>query len=99
MSATRVQHLLQDLHAACNSQRNQKKALRWAHSPLASKDLAIREAPPRAVLSRLIGISAEMARRLSIAFNTTPESWMRQQMIYDLWQARKKRLRVRRLVA
>lgn len=51
------------------------------------------------LLNGRIGISAEMARRLSIAFNTTPESWMRQQMIYDLWQARKKRLRVRRLVA
>jgi len=28
-----------------------------------------------------------MAVRLSIAFDTTPESWMKQQVQYDLWQA------------
>ena len=32
-------------------------------------------------------ISPEMSIRLSIAFDTTPESWMNQQMQYDdLWQ-------------
>ncbi|WP_442900427.1 helix-turn-helix transcriptional regulator, partial [Geoalkalibacter sp.] len=36
------------------------------------------------------GVSPEMALRLSIAFDTTPESWLTQQMNYDLWQARKK---------
>lgn len=47
------------------------------------------------------GISAEMALRLSIAFDTTAESWLRQQMQYDLWQAeqRRTRLRVKRLSA
>jgi addiction module HigA family antidote len=34
------------------------------------------------------GISPEMAVRLSIAFDTTAESWMNQQVQYDLWQAR-----------
>jgi plasmid maintenance system antidote protein VapI len=42
-----------------------------------------------------------MALRLSIAFDTTPESWLSQQTQYDLWQARKelKRLQVRKLSA
>ncbi len=40
-----------------------------------------------------------MAVRLSIAFDTTPESWMNQQVQYDLWQARQHRdeLQVTRL--
>ena len=45
----------------------------------------------RKTLSRIIngrsGISPEMAVRLSIAFDTTAESWMNQQVQYDLWQA------------
>jgi plasmid maintenance system antidote protein VapI len=32
-----------------------------------------------------------MAMRLSIAFDTTAESWMNQQVQYDLWQARQHR--------
>jgi antitoxin HigA-1 len=35
-------------------------------------------------------ISPEMAVRLSIAFNTTAESWLNQQLQYDLWHAEKK---------
>jgi len=40
-----------------------------------------------------------MAMRLSIAFDTTAESWMNQQVQYDLWQARQHRgkFRVTRL--
>ena len=45
----------------------------------------------RKTLSSIIngkaGISPEMAVRLSIAFNTSSESWMNQQSQYDLWQA------------
>lgn len=37
------------------------------------------------------GITPEMAMRLSIAFDTTAESWMNQQVQYDLWQARQHR--------
>jgi antitoxin HigA-1 len=51
----------------------------------------------RKTLSELLngksGISPEMAIRLSIAFKTTPESWLNQQMQYDLWKARTKRKR------
>jgi addiction module HigA family antidote len=48
----------------------------------------------RNTLSMLIngrlGISPEMAIRLSQGFGGSPESWLRQQMDYDLWQARQK---------
>jgi plasmid maintenance system antidote protein VapI len=42
-----------------------------------------------------------MAVRLSIALDTTAESWLNQQAQYDLWQIaqRRKRLKVNRLVA
>lgn len=47
------------------------------------------------------GISPEMAVRLSLAFDTTAESWLEQQLQYDLWKAEQKRdtLRVQRLTA
>ncbi len=48
----------------------------------------------RKTLSQLInghmGISAEMAIRLSKALNTTPQLWMNMQQGYDLWVAEKK---------
>ena len=53
----------------------------------------------RKTLSELIngksGISPEMAVRLAIAFDTTPESWLTQQMHYDLWHAEQKRLELK----
>lgn len=46
----------------------------------------------RQALSELInghaGISVEMAIRLSKAFGSTPETWLRLQLNYDLWKAR-----------
>ena len=53
------------------------------------------------VISGRSGISPEMAIRLSIAFDTSPESWLNQQSQYDLWQAEQNRgsLKVRRLSA
>jgi addiction module HigA family antidote len=41
------------------------------------------------ILNGRAGISPEMAIRLSIAFNTSAESWMNQQLQYDLWHAEK----------
>lgn len=45
----------------------------------------------RKTLSMLLnghqGVSAEMALRLSKAFNTTPELWLNMQRNYDLWNA------------
>lgn len=46
----------------------------------------------RQALSNLLneksGMSVDMALRLSQAFGSTPETWLRLQMAYDLWQAR-----------
>ena len=59
----------------------------------------------RKTLSSIIngksGISPEMAVRLSIAFDTSAESWLTQQTQFDLWHAEqsRKRLRVTRLAA
>lgn len=54
-----------------------------------------------AILNERAGISPEMAIRLSIAFDTTAESWLQQQLQYDLWHAEqsRKRLKVRKLAA
>jgi addiction module HigA family antidote len=43
------------------------------------------------ILNGHSGISAEMAIRLSIAFNTTAESWLLQQLQYDAAQVEPKR--------
>ena len=54
-----------------------------------------------AILNERAGISPEMAVRLSIAFGTSSESWLNQQVQYDLWQAEQHRreLRVKKLAA
>jgi len=54
-----------------------------------------------AILNGRAGITPEMAIRLSIAFGTTAERWLNQQLQYDLWQAERhrKRLRVKPLAA
>ena len=53
------------------------------------------------ILNGRAGISSEMAVRLSLAFGTSAESWMNQQVQYDLWHAERnrKKLRVVRLSA
>ena len=59
----------------------------------------------RQALSNLVnekaGVSVEMAHRLSQAFGSTPETWLRMQMAYDLWQAREraKEIEVERFAA
>jgi len=67
----------------------------------AAEALGVSRKTLSAILNGRAGISPEMALRLSIAFNTSPESWMNQQTQYDLWLAKKdkKRLRVKRLCA
>jgi addiction module HigA family antidote len=54
-----------------------------------------------ALLNGRAGISPEMAIRLSMAFGTSAESWLNQQMQYDLWHAerRRKTLKVVRIAA
>jgi antitoxin HigA-1 len=65
----------------------------------AAKALGISRKTLSSILNGRAGISAEMAVRLSIAFDTTAESWMNQQVQYDLWQAERGRdqLKVTRL--
>lgn len=67
----------------------------------AAKALGVSRKTLSAVLNGRAGISPEMAVRLSIAFDTTAESWLSQQVQYDLWQAEKRRksLRVTRIAA
>ena len=59
----------------------------------------------RKTLSQLVnertGISVDMAIRLSKAFGSSPETWLRMQLAYDLWQARERadRISVERFAA
>ena len=54
-----------------------------------------------AILNGRGGISPEMAIRLSIAFGTSAESWLNQQIQFDLWHAEQNRksLKVVKLAA
>ena len=67
----------------------------------AAKALGVSRNTLSSLLSGQTGITPEMAVRLSIAFDTTPESWMNQQVQYDLWQVQQHsdELRVTRLTA
>ena len=67
----------------------------------AAKALGVSRKTLSAVLNGRSGISPEMAVRLSIAFDTSAESWLNQQVQYDLWFAEKRRksLKVARLAA
>jgi addiction module HigA family antidote len=67
----------------------------------AARALGVSRKTLSSILNGRSGISPEMAVRLSIAFNTTAESWLRQQLQYDLAQAEAKRqlLHVKKLAA
>ena len=67
----------------------------------AARSLGISRKTLSSILNGRAGISPEMAVRLSIAFNTSAESWLNQQLQYDLCQAERsrKRLHVTRLTA
>lgn len=67
----------------------------------AARALGVSRKTLSAILNGRAGISPEMAIRLSIAFDTSAESWLNQQTQYDLWAAEKRRksLRVERLAA
>lgn len=68
---------------------------------LAAEALGVSRKALSAILNGRTGISPEMAIRLSIAFNTSAESWLQQQLHYDLWRAErnKNHLRVKKLAA
>lgn len=67
----------------------------------AARALGVSRKTLSGILNGRAGISPEMAVRLSLAFGTTAESWMNQQVQYDLWHAERgrKKLRVARLSA
>ena len=67
----------------------------------AARALGVTRKTLSSILNARSGISPEMAVRLSIAFSTTAESWLAQQIQFDLAKAEGKRrqLRVRKLAA
>jgi addiction module HigA family antidote len=67
----------------------------------AAKALGVSRKTLSSILNGRAGISPEMAIRLSMAFDTSAESWLQQQTQYDLWQAEQHRsdLKVKRLNA
>ena len=67
----------------------------------AARSLGVSRKTLSAILNGRAGISPEMAVRLSIAFDTSAEGWLNQQLQYDLWHAERnrKQLRVTKLTA
>ena len=67
----------------------------------AAEGLGVSRKTLSAILNGRAGISPEMAIRLSRAFDTSAESWLNQQIQYDLWVAEKSAggLKVKKLVA
>ena len=67
----------------------------------AAKGLGVSRKTLSALLNGRAGVSPEMAIRLSIAFDTSTESWLNQQSQYDLWRAEQRRgdLKVSKLSA
>ena len=67
----------------------------------AARALGVSRKTLSGIVNGRAGISPEMAVRLSMAFNTSAESWLNQQLQYDLWHAERirKRLRVTKLYA
>jgi addiction module HigA family antidote len=67
----------------------------------AAKALGVTRKTLSELLNGRSGVSPEMAIRLSIAFKTTAESWLSQQMQYDLWKVRlrQKKLKVSTIAA
>ena len=65
-----------------------------AATGLSVKDAALHLGVTRQTLSRVINcktaVSAEMAVRISKAFGSTPEHWLRMQLAYDMAQMQDK---------
>ena len=67
----------------------------------AAKALGVSRKTLSTIVNGRAAITPEMAIRLSIAFDTSAEGWLNQQIQFDLWQAEQHRseLRVERLSA
>ena len=57
----------------------------------AARSLGVSRKTLSSILNGRAGISPEMAVRLSITFSTSAESWLNQQLQYDLWHAERNR--------
>jgi addiction module HigA family antidote len=66
----------------------------------AARHLGVSRKTLSAIVNQHTGISPEMALRLAMAFDTTAESWLNQQAMFDLWQTKQQHptLHVKRLV-
>ena len=56
----------------------------------AAKGLDVSRKTLSAIINGRTGITPEMAIRLGKAFDTSPESWLNQQIQYDLYKAKKR---------
>ena len=67
----------------------------------AAEALGVSRKTLSSILNGRSGISPEMAIRLAKAFDTSPESWLNQQVQYDLWEAEQKcrKVHVKKLIA
>jgi addiction module HigA family antidote len=61
----------------------------------AAKALGVTRQALNNVVNGKSGISPEMALRLSKAFGSTPETWLRMQLAYDLAAARKNEIHIK----
>jgi antitoxin HigA-1 len=64
----------------------------------AAKRLGVTRQALSALLNRRAGVSAATALRLESALGTSSEMWVNMQANYDLWRARKKPPKVRRIL-
>jgi addiction module HigA family antidote len=67
----------------------------------AAKHLGVTRQALSEVVNERTGVSALMALRLSMAFGSTPDLWLRLQMAHDLWVAQQqaKDIRIERIQA
>ncbi len=61
----------------------------------AARHLGVSRKTLSGMLNGRAGIGPEMAVRLSLAFDTSAESWLNQQVQYDLWRAERNRKKLR----
>lgn len=67
----------------------------------AAEGLGVTRQALSSLLNEKSGMSVDMALRLSQAFGSTPKTWLRLQMAYDLWRAREhaEQIKVERFAA
>ncbi len=60
----------------------------------AAKGLGVSRNTLSMLINGRLGISAEMALRLSKAFGGSPETWLKMQMAHDLWRAKERKAEI-----